>query len=246
VKRILSAIYEFLESKTGFLIFGFLVTTVAGSFLNNEIQEKKSINDRAFELHRIRLTEAKALQQKILENSNSRSFYLHQVLAQLENPDEFERDAVSKFWDTNVEPTKDKWNKDLYYLHAQARVLFAPALADIVLVNKENLPTMRDQVLEKLDDETYKKTRPSSLHGAFVDAHATIYHLLRKCHKYRECERQKLEKLAEKQLNYLELVQSCLAYSLSNELLQNPYGPKAGESVTLPAQCVNYSKTSSS
>jgi hypothetical protein len=240
VSKYLSLIHEFLESKTGFLILGFLVTTVAGSFLNNEIQEKKSKNDRAFEMHRIRLTEAKALQEKILANSNARSFYLHQVLAQLANSAEYTREDASKFWDVNVEPTKDKWNKDLYYLHAQSRVLFTPELADILLVQKDNLPIVRDQVLEKLDEKKYKDIRPRSLHGAFVDAHATIYHLLRKCHKDEKCDRKKLEGLAEKQLNYLELVQSCLAYNLSGELLQNPYGPKASAHVQVPAQCAKY------
>src|ERR1700757_3957603 len=130
-----SALFEFLESQTGFLILGFLVTTVGGAFLNEVIQGKKAENDHAFEMYRIRLAEAKVLQEKILASSNARSFYLHQVLAQIANPAQYRIGDASKFWDDHVEPTKDNWNKDLAYFHAQARVLFTPDLANTVLVH---------------------------------------------------------------------------------------------------------------
>ena len=189
-------------------------------------------------MYKIRLVEAKALQEKVLSASNARAFYLHQVLA-LANRDEYALKDASKFWDANVERTKDEWDKDLYYFHAQARVLFSPALADTLLVYRENLPILHDPVVEKLDARTYERTKPVSLHGAFVAAHATVYYLLRRCDAGVVCDTKGLLALAEKQLTDLELVQSCLAYRLSNELLQNPYGPRSDLNVKVPEQCAS-------
>lgn len=139
----------------------------------------------------------------------------------------------------NVSPTKDSWNKDLYYLHAQARTLFTNTLADMLLVIKEIGPIIEDQVIEKLDKATYERTKPRSLHGAFVNAHATVYHLLKKCKKPEDSDRTNLQKLAEKQMKHLELVQNCLTYRISSELLQYPYGPKMEAVIQMPKECVN-------
>jgi hypothetical protein len=241
MQQVFKSIFRFLETKTGFLVLGFLVTTVGGSILNNQIQVKSSENEHTFEMYKIRLSEAKALQKAVLAESNARSFYLHQVLAQIAHPQEYPRDAIQKFWDTNIEPAKDQWNKDLYYFHAQSRVLYSPELANMLLVYTEDLPIVHDPVIERLDDEIYKKTKPKTLHGALVNAHATVYHLLRKCSSSDNCPQAELMKLADKQLAYLGIVQSCFAYRISSELLQYPYGPKAEAAIQLPEQCAHYS-----
>jgi len=229
--------YEFLESKTGILLVGFLVTTVGGAILSDAIQTKKAQNDHEFEMYKVRLAEAKALQEKLLASSNARAFYLHQVVAQLANPSEHTPQDIERFWEKNIEPSKDEWNKDLYFFHAQARVLFSHGLADALLAYDENMPILHDSVLERLDEVTYQKTKPRSLHGTFVAAHATAYHLPRKCDDGRPCDRAKLLALVERQLNDLEIAQGCLAYRLSEELLHNPYGPRRDTSAPIPAVC---------
>jgi hypothetical protein len=237
VTNFFAALSNFLDSKYGLIIVGFLVTTVGASVVNHRIQTLKSQNDQSFEIYKIRLTEAKAIQQKLLENSTARSFYLDQVFVQIANPAQNPPEKVDKYWDTHVEPTKDQWNKDLHFAHAQVNVLFSKTLADLLFVYKEGRSTPRDPVLEKLDERTYEATLPTTLHGAFVDAHATVYYLLRKC-KEPGCPRNELVVLAEKQLHYLEWIHGCLSYRMSGELLRYPYGPKEERIVETPPQCV--------
>lgn len=229
-----------LETKSGLVILGFVVTTVGGSIVSSRIQVKNSENEHTFEMYKIRLNEGKALQKDILAESNARSFYLHQVVAQIAHPEQYTTQQASNFWDANVELAKDKWNKDLRYFHAQTRVLFSSTLADMLLTHTEDVPVIHDPVLEKLDEDNYRKTKPKTLHAALVDTHATVYHLLRKCPRDPECAQAALLKLAEKQLNYLGMVQSCFAYQISSELLQYPYGPQAQTRIEPPEQCVNY------
>jgi hypothetical protein len=204
MKKLFQSLLAFLETKSGLVILGFLATTVCGTLLNNQIQTRQSENEHSFEIYKMRLSEAKNLQAQLLKNSSARSFYLQQVMTRLEHTEEYQAGEILKYWNDRVAPTKDSWNKDINYQHAQARVLFTPALADMLLVNKENQPITHDEVLEKLDEETFKKTLPRSLHGAFVDAHATLFFLLHKCVKPGDCDRDHLKKLAEEQNITLE------------------------------------------
>jgi hypothetical protein len=77
MQQFFQKLLEFLETKTGFLALGFVVTTVCGSLLNYQIQTKQSENIHTFEMYKVRMVEAKALQERLLKNSNARSFYLH-------------------------------------------------------------------------------------------------------------------------------------------------------------------------
>jgi len=243
MKRTLANVLAFLETKSGLVILGFIVTTVGGTILNNEIQQKSLENEHSFEMYKIRLAEAKALQQRLLEASNARFFYLHQVLAQLAHPENYSRKAVEKFWLANVEPAKDNWNKELYYFHAQARVLFSPTLSNLLLVYEENKPIIHDPVTSKFDQRVYEQTIPRSLHGALVDVHATVFYLLWKCNGTEKCDRSRLKQLNElaaKQMDYLDLIQSCFAYRISAELLRYPYGPMAASTTQMPAQCARF------
>jgi hypothetical protein len=246
MKKIFQSVLEFLETKSGFLILGFLVTTVCGSLLNYQIQTKQSENNQNFEMYKTRLSEAKNLQKNLLERATARSFYLQQVLVRLAQPEKYKPDEIHKYWNDHVSPSKDCWNKDLYYLHAQARTLFTADLADMLLVYNEDLASMRDSVIEKLDEATYRRTKPRSLQGAFINAHATVYHIYAECKNPRDCDRTNLLKLAEKQIKYLDVVKSCLAYRISSELLQYPYGPKAWALIHMPEQCVNELESRSS
>jgi len=230
----------FFETKSGLLILGFLATTICGSYLNYQIQTRQSENEHSFQMYKTRLSEAKILQEKLLENSNIRSFYLQQVLTQFAHPEEFKHAAIEKYWSDHVTPSKDQWNKDLYHLHAQARALFTPALADMLLVYEETLSRTHDSVIDKFNEASYKNSMPRSLHGAFVDTHATLYYLMTKCKKpgAAECDQPKLLKLAEDQLNHLEVIQNCLGYRISGELLRYPYGPNANVEIQMPKRCI--------
>jgi hypothetical protein len=237
MKTLFQTFFNFLETKTGFLLLGFLVTTVGGSILNSQIQGRTSENEHSFEMYKIRLKEAKELQKDVLNSANARAFAFHQVVAQLAHPEDYKREEVQNYWNINAEKAKDHWNRELYYFHAQARVLFSAELADTLLLYSENQPIVHDQVVEKLDAATYEKTKPRSLHGALVDVNATVYHLLRKCGISTTCDQEKLMRLAERQMNDLERIQSCFAYRVSSELLRYPYGPKAQSVVDMPPQC---------
>jgi hypothetical protein len=109
-------------------------------------------------------------------------------------------------------------------------------LTNMLLVHEESLSILQDPVTEKLNEDTYQSTKPKSLHGAFVDAHATLFYLLRKC-EGPGCQRNALLGLAKKQLDYLELLHSCLSYRMSGELLRYPYGPKEERDIEIPKQC---------
>jgi hypothetical protein len=125
MKNFFAGFLNFLDSKYGILIVGFLVTTVGASVVNHRIQTLKSQNDQFFEMYKIRLKEAKEIQQKLLQNSTARSFYLSQMLVQMANPAQNPPEKAEKFWDDHVVPTKDEWNKDLHFMHAQVNVLFS-------------------------------------------------------------------------------------------------------------------------
>jgi hypothetical protein len=235
MRNFLIGLWTFLESKSGVLILAFVVTTGGGALLNSAIQDKKSENDQTFEMYKMRLAEAKALHQRLLTNSTKRAFHLQQVLDQLANPQQNPARKVRAYWDDKVESTKDLWNNELYYLHAQVRVLFTEKLADMLLIDAENPSRLHDVVLDKLNEAT--RTVPKSLHGAFVAAHATTYHLLRKCGEPRDCDRAALLKLAEEELRHLELLHSCLSYRMAGELLRYPYGPKKDHVIDMAKQC---------
>lgn len=99
MKKNFQSLLEFLQTKSGLLILGFLFTTVCGSLLNYQIQTKLSKNNHNLEMYKTRLSEAKNLQEKLLRNSNARYFYLHQVLAKLAHPEECKPGEIQKFWD---------------------------------------------------------------------------------------------------------------------------------------------------
>ncbi len=130
-------------------------------------------------MYKTELSEARILQKDLLETSAARFFYLHQVLEKLEHQERYKPGEILKYWNDNVQRTKDNWNKPLYRFHAQARTLFTPTLADMLVVSEEDEVVIDDKVLDKLDEATYESTKPRSLHGAFVDAHATVNHLLK-------------------------------------------------------------------
>lgn len=243
MKKTVDALFSFLETKTGFLILGFLVTTVGGSILNSQIQQKTLENEHTFEMYKVRLSEAKDLQKNLLQNSTARFFYLHQVLTQLAHPENHPREEVEAYWKTNVTPATEKWNKELNYLHAQTKVLFSPQLSDMLRVYEENKPIVHNPVISKIDQREYEQTIPKTLHGALMDAHATVHFLLWKCNFDEKCDQTRLNslnELAEKQINYLTLAESCFAYRISAELLRYPYGPMASSAVQMPDQCKRF------
>jgi hypothetical protein len=237
MKDFLRGVFEFLNSNAGLLILGFLVTTVGGTILNDLIQSQKSRNDQNFVMYQTRLNEAKELQKTLLESSTDRSFYLKQIVVKIANPRENPSDETKNFWRENVRSTKDTWNKDLYYMHAQMGVLFSKELASMLLIDKENEPGLYDTVVENVDEAVYEKNKPKSLHGAFVAAHATAYHLVWKCDEPCDKRKKDLLDLALKQLKHLELLHSCLSYRMSGELLRYPYGPKPEQIIDMPKRC---------
>jgi len=226
---------NFINSSAGLIILGFLVTSVGGNYLNNAIQREKLNNERVFEMYKTRLIEAKDLQKKLLESSTARVFYLGQILSKLEDKDQKQKD-IQDYWSKNYTCVKDDWNKNLVYWHAQMRILFSGNLSSLLSSEKENRLPIEANVKKYLDDSLYTKELPKTVHGAFVNAHATIYHLTFKCEENSECEDFKaLWELARKQMQHLTLLHDCFSYGISGELLVDPYGPK--KEYLIPEHC---------
>jgi hypothetical protein len=230
---------NFLNSSAGLLILGFLLTTGLGAVLNLVIQNQRSHNERGFEIYKTRLVEAKTLQENLLEQSTARFFYLEQILGKLEDPPE----KTQEYWKKNYNAVKDDWNKKVVNFHAQMRILFTGNLPSLLFSDYEDPITTEGLVRKNLqymrNKDEYEKNTPKTIHGAFVDAHATIYHMVFICQKTTEendCkEWDNLMELAHRQMVHLKLMHSCLSYGISGQLLVDPYGPQK-ESRT-PKQC---------
>lgn len=227
-------LFNFLNSSAGLLILGFLVTTGGGSILNYFIQNGSSNNERKFEMYKTRLEEAKSLQKVLLEHSMVRLFYLEQILSMLGDPHQKPED-IKKFWIEKYVNVKDDWNKNLVYWQAQMQVLFKGNLADLLESDDENRRISHD-AMKNLKEDEYIKNKPETVHGAFVAAHATMYHMVFKCQEKENCkEWDDLLKLADNQMKNLIFLHRCLSYRISGELLVDPYGPQ--KEFVAPAQC---------
>ncbi len=240
MKYVISRLFVFFETKSGLLVLGFFLTTIFGSLLNTQIQNISSKKVHTFEMYKLRLSEAKDLQRELLESSNKRYFSLHQVLAMLAHPEDNTHEKIMDYWKVNVGPIKDHWNKEIFYFYAQARVLFSPALSDMLLLHEENKPIVHDPVGIEKKKRIYEQTVPKTLNGALVDAHATVYAWLFKCSGKNKCEKERLNELYElavKQMDYLNRIQTCFAYRISAELLRYPYGPVTLLAIRTPKQC---------
>ncbi len=233
-------ISNFLNSNAGLMILGFLVTTVGGTILNTVIQGQSSYNERSFEMFKIRIEAAKKLHEEVTELVTKRSFYLSQVLQRVADEDEYpDPEEIKKYWFDEYSDIKNKWNEKLIQFHGKMRILMSNTLSDLLLFDGDYGTILYDDVLSNLDEDFYKNNRPKSLHGAFVAAHATVYHLALKCKrmkKSKECQRwDDLIELANKQINYLEFLINCFSYRFAGELLINPYGPE--KIFTVPKNC---------
>lgn len=227
---------NFFNSSAGLLILGFLVTTGGGTILSHLIQNGRSNNERNFEMYKTRLEEAKKLQKVLLEHSTARVFYLEQILSRVGDSEQKPEDTLD-FWHKNYTSVKDNWNKNLVYWDGQIRVLFPKGdLHDLLVSDYEDRLIIHDNVEYYLNEDEYNKHKPKTVHGAFVDAHATVYYLVFKCQEKEKCaKRDDFMKLAEKQMNYLKLLHGCLSYRISGELLLDPYGPQ--KEYVIPAHC---------
>jgi len=229
----------FLDSKAGLLVLGFVLTTMGGAILNERIQNKLRENDHAFELYKSRLNSAMGLEERVLKSANKRLFHLQQMLPKLEHPEEYGKKAgLEHYWLKSVETSKDSWNEDLQLFRAQAEVYFGVEVSDRIATASEMALVIHNQVIQKLGDACYKDRLPRSLHGAFVDAHATVYHLLRKCGSA-DCDgrRQDLLDLAKLQLDHVQKVQDDLAQTLSLAVTLYPEVGPPQRSSAVALQC---------
>jgi hypothetical protein len=226
---------NFLSSGVGLLVLGFLLTTGGGTLLNHFIQDSRFTNERRFEMYKTRLEEAKGLQKALLEASTARVFYLEQLIGKLGNPDQIPEDT-KQFWQERYREVKDNWNKNLVYWQAQMRVLFSEDLHHFLVNDDENRMMVHDIVKPYLNEEEYHQHLPKTAHGAFVNTHATVYHLVFKCQARKHCKDwDDLLKLAEKQMGHLKMLHSCLSTYIAGELLVDPYGPH--KSFVMPDRC---------
>lgn len=228
--------YNFLNSKAGLMILGFLATTSSGAIISYLVQTKMAENERNFDIYQERYKEQKQLQKDLLQASNTRAFTLRQVLDRAIDSDKTVGTAKN-FWLENYAEVKDQWNKELIDYHSMARVLFSEEVSDLLLYGDENRPERFNNVEENLKFSLQESYQPKSLHGAFIAAHATAYHLVFKCAESDKCENwDDMVELAKTQLDLVELKQSCLSYSIAGEMLSAPYNLE--ENFRLPDRCL--------
>ena len=231
---------DFLESKTGVLLLGFLLTTVGGSMLNTAIQQRSALNQRIAELERERFRQGTQLQTELIDSSNARVYTLSQLVGQIAHPRDWSVEFNEKYWHDRVEPAKDLWNERRYYFHAQARTLFSSELASLVYRTDEDATKANDDDPETLDAAAFALHKPKSLHGALKQLHATAYRLKQKCRLDPNCASAPLVELADAQTAHAELMQRCVLYRLSAELLRFPSESlQAAHAISgdVPAEC---------
>ena len=241
MRWLIAGIVRFFDSKAGLLVLGFLVTTLGGAFLNERIQNKIRENDHAFELYKSRLNAAQTLQERILRSANKRLFHLQQMLPKLKHAEEYGGPAgVEDYWAKHVETSKDSWNEDLQLFRAQAQVFFGLSVADLIVTQAEMRLVVDNNVMAKLDDPCYRDKLPRSLHASFVEAHATVYHLLRKC-TAADCQArlEALRDLAKLQLDHVQQVQDELAQTLSQAVTRYPEIGVPSRSAADAGQCAS-------
>ena len=101
---------KFLNSGPGLMILGFGVTPAGGTFLNYTIQSRMLDNERSFEMFQIRLTEAKALQDSLLEQTSARSIGLSKLILAAETSAPRAETAGTSSWSTRTSgPVRTWW-----------------------------------------------------------------------------------------------------------------------------------------
>ncbi len=223
---------KYSETTLGKAVIGLVVTTIFGGWLSSWIQEGRIASDRAFGMYTVRLNEAKKLQQELLETLNTRLFELESDFLRMTNSGG-EGDDEGREWTEQYKDARTKWHKNLIYWHSELDVLFDESLASKFVDQDEIRVIAKPKVTAILNNQT---TQPETVHGAFVDAHATIEYMQHNCFSKANCaDWDKLVLIARKQLEHLKSVSNCFAHDLSGRLLVDPYGPHS--SYVLPKGC---------
>ncbi len=226
-------VLDFFNSSAGLVILGFIVTTGGGSILNYIVQSESARHEQSFQMYKTRLEQAESLQKDILEHAATRLFYIQQIYAMLDDPNQ-KLDDIRKFWREKYSNVKDDWNVHVYLWQSQMKVLFKGNV-DELLINDDQRIT-HTSVEQNLIPEEYLKHRPVTVHDAFVDTHNTIYHMAFKCQDRENCQNwNELLGLVQEQINRVVLLDGCLSSRISGELLVDPYGPQ--QQYVLPAKC---------
>lgn len=201
-----------------------LVTAGVGEYLTGQFQRYSSDNQRKYEMHRVRLDEAKALQKDILETANARLYWLQDMYLKLDHdPSEGMDDNQ---WQPDYKVAKLKWDTNMMYWHSKLDVLFGEELASELVHQGENELSISLPAGENISFNS-GSGRLKSLNRAFVDMHNNLDYLRIKCLGKSDCkERYENMRTAKKQMLELFSISNCFAHKLSGRLLVDPYGPE--------------------
>ena len=193
-------LFEKLNSPISLLAMGFLLTTLAGSYINNSYHEKSWRSKARFEIFKERLKEASETQDSILSLSNRRIFLLRRVYFELlENRLQSARDIWKEYFKVTQE-----WNNDVKTNKNRLSLLFGNDVGASFLADNEN----------QIDN-------PKSLHHVFRKAHYAVLEVI-ECMKKgcNESEKQELLSHAEKRMNSLGLAHDKFSMQLRTSLRQ--------------------------
>lgn len=193
-------LYDYLNSPLSLLVFGFVLTTLVGTFINQSFHTEAWKSKARFEIFKERLKEATEAQSSIIVLSNRRITMLERMYSQLQdNRLQVARDIWKEYFQIVRE-----WNNNVKSNSNRLALLFGDRVSDSFLDNDENSEDM-----------------PRSLHHVFRRAHEAVLEVI-ECMKA-ECKSSLRETLlieARKRLDTLGRAHDDFAMQLRNGLRQ--------------------------
>ena len=160
MKKTVSNIWSILNSNFVLLIIGFILTSVAGTYLNNLYQQATWEREKRFEILTRNLDEGTKFIEKLSDLMNRRFFGLQRVIWAAESKD---KNKLLKIWD-DYYGSVIEWNQQLNANHSRIE-----RLSDVQLAN-----------YFMLAGDEFNGDNPLSIHGKFRIAHQRVL-LVRKC-----------------------------------------------------------------
>jgi hypothetical protein len=183
-----------LNSPFSLLLSGFLLTTLAGSYINNAFHAESWKSKARFEIFKERLQEASDTQTTIIVMANMRIILLNEIYSELgRNRLESAREKWKKYFE-NVKA----WNTNVKSNNNRISLLFGDEVALTFLDNDEN-----------------HSEEPGSLHHIFRKAHNAVLDII-ECMKdgCDAAEKKKLVGEARRRLDLLGLAHDDFAMQL--------------------------------
>lgn len=217
-------IWQLINSKIGITTIGFLFTTIAAGWVNNQYQELAWLSKKQFEILQRTLDQQEMLTEELAGLMDDRYFWLQKVAWSLEDGDDPAK--IKQLWEEDYYPTVIKWNRQMNSNLYRIKILTRFADPDNADTNK--------LFYTHEDDVSYLQS--DTVHGFFKATHYAVRYLAccqevpgfctqevneKKCaadeHTVKRDMQAKLQQLAQNITEFLNQLQ--IAYDAHNERL---------------------------